>query len=98
MDKPDDDMVARLAKLRKELKSEAAAQTEAIAQATESVELTRARFEQGLAISLQLIDAQTALIGARVRRAEADADQRIATAAVRKALGLPLLPPHASGQ
>ena len=64
----------------------------AVAQAAESVDLTRARFEQGLVLSTQLIDAQTALTTARVRRAEAEADQRIAIAALRKALGLPQLP------
>ncbi len=62
-----------------------------VAQAAESVELTRARFEQGLAIPTQLIDAQTALTTARVRQAEAEADRRIAIAALRKALGLPQL-------
>ncbi len=76
----------------KEANERLAVTEKAIAQATESVELTRARFEQGLAISTQLIDAQTALIGARVRRAEAESDQHIAVAAFRKALGLPLLP------
>ena len=64
-----------------------------INQATESVELTRSRFEQGLAIPTQLIDAETALTTARVRRAEAETDQRIAIAALRKALGLPQLDP-----
>lgn len=64
----------------------------AIAQAEESVKLTRDRFEQGLALTLQLIDAETALTVARVRRAEAEADQRIAVAALRRALGLPQLP------
>lgn len=64
----------------------------AVAQAQESVEVTRSRFEQGLMIAAQLIDAETALIAARVRRAEAEADQRIAIAALRKALGLPQLP------
>jgi len=62
-----------------------------IAQATESADLTRARFEQGLAIATQLIDAETALTVARVRRAEAEADRRIAIAALRKACGLPQL-------
>ncbi|MEW6302337.1 MAG: TolC family protein [Verrucomicrobiota bacterium] len=61
----------------------------ATAQAEESRELTRARFEQGLALATQLIDTETALTGARVRRAEAEADRRIAVAALRKALGLP---------
>ena len=63
----------------------------AIAQAEESVQLTRARFEQGLALASQLIDAETALTAARVRRAEAEADRRIAVAALRQALGLPQL-------
>jgi outer membrane protein len=63
----------------------------AVAQAAESAALTRARFEQGLALSTQLFEAETALTGARVRRAEAEADRRIAIGAVRKALGLPQL-------
>lgn len=67
-----------------------------IAQAQESVDLTRARFEQGLALATQLIDAETALTTARFRRAEAEADQRIATAALRKSLGLPQLVSHSS--
>jgi len=62
-----------------------------VAQAAESASLTRARFEQELALSTQLIDAETALVAARVRRAEAEADRQIAVAAVRKALGLPQL-------
>lgn len=59
--------------------------------AEESAKLTRGRFEQGLALSTQLIDAETALVAARVRRAEAESDQRIAIAALRKALALPQL-------
>ena len=62
-----------------------------IAQAEESLALTRNRFAQGLALAAQLMDAQTALTGAQVRRADAQADVQIATAALRKALGLPLL-------
>jgi outer membrane protein len=57
-------------------------------QARESAELIRSRFDQGLAISTQLVNAETALTGARVRWAEAESDRRIAIAAVRKALGL----------
>jgi outer membrane protein len=64
---------------------------QAVAQASESVTLTRARFEQGMALSTQLMDAETALLSARVRRAESEGDQRIAIAALRKALGLPQL-------
>lgn len=57
--------------------------------AAESRDLTRVRFEEGAALSTQLIDAETALTAARVRRAEAEADHRIAAAAMRQALGLP---------
>lgn len=67
-----------------------------VAQAAESVDLTRTRFEQGVALATQLIDAETALTSARVRRAEAEADQNIAIAAVRKALGLSQLPTQGS--
>jgi outer membrane protein TolC len=42
-----------------------------------------------------LIDAEAALLAARVRRAEAEADRQIAIAALRKALGLPQLDPQA---
>jgi outer membrane protein TolC len=62
---------------------------ETVRKAEESVRLTRARFEQGLALSTQLIDAETALTAARVRRAEAESDRRVAIAALRKAAGLP---------
>ena len=62
---------------------------EAVAQASESAGLTRARFEQGAALSTYVIDAETALVAARVRRAEAEADRQIAIAALRKALALP---------
>jgi outer membrane protein TolC len=61
--------------------------------AAESAGLTRTRFDQGLALSTQLIDSESALVSARVRRAEAEADQRIAVAALRKALALPQLDP-----
>ncbi|MCX6925671.1 MAG: TolC family protein [Verrucomicrobia bacterium] len=64
---------------------------QAVAQAAESASLTRARFEQELTLPTQLIEAETALVAARVRRAEAEADRQIAVAAVRKALGLPQL-------
>jgi outer membrane protein len=59
--------------------------------AEESVKLTRERFETGLALAAQLIDAETALTASRVRRAEAEADRRIAVAALRRALGLPII-------
>jgi outer membrane protein TolC len=73
-----------------------AASEKAVAQAEESVALNRSRFEQGVALSSQLINAEAALIAARVRRAEAETDQRIAVAALRKAFGLPQLEGAAS--
>lgn len=63
----------------------------AVEQAQESAKLTRNRYEQGAALTTQLIDAETALVAARVRRAEAEADQKIAVAALRKAVALPQL-------
>jgi outer membrane protein TolC len=65
-----------------------------VEQAVESAGLTRNRFEQGLALATQLIDAETALVAARVRRAEAESDERIAVAALRRALALPQLDPQ----
>jgi outer membrane protein TolC len=62
-----------------------------VAQAEESLTLTRDRFAQGLALSTQLMDAQTALTAAQVRRADAQTDVQIAIAALRRALGLPIL-------
>lgn len=62
-----------------------------VEQAEESAALTRKRFEQGLSLSTQLLDSETALLAARVRRAEGESDQRIAVAALRKALALPQL-------
>lgn len=63
----------------------------AVQQAEGSVGLTKARFDQGLVITTQLIDAQVALTAARVRNAEARADRLIAIAALRKAYGLPVI-------
>lgn len=69
-----------------------------VAQAAESTSLTRSRFEQGLALATQLIDSETALVTARVRRAEAETDRQIAIAALRKALGMPQLDPQPNTQ
>lgn len=63
----------------------------AVAHATESVKLTRDRFEQGLALSTQIIDAEIALLAARIRRTDAESDEQLAIAALRKALALPQL-------
>ncbi len=68
-----------------------AVSSKAVEQAEESAGLTRNRFEQGLALATQLIDSETALVAARVRRAEAESDRHIAIAALRKALAMPQL-------
>jgi outer membrane protein TolC len=75
----------------REARKRVAVTLKAITQAKESAELTRVRFEQGLVLATQLIDAETALTAAKVRNAEAKADERIAVAALRKAIGLPIL-------
>ena len=69
-----------------------------VEQAAESAGLTRKRFEQGLALATQVIDSEAALLSARVRRAEAESDQRIAIAALRKALALPQLDNHPAAE
>ena len=68
-----------------------AAMEKVTARASESHVLTRNRFEQGSALASQLLDAESALLNARVRYAGAVSDQRIALAALRKALALPQL-------
>ena len=86
------DLEAEQARLELKAANERLSVTDqAVAQATESASLTRARFEQELALPKDMIDAETALVAARVRRAEAEADRQIAIAAVRKALALPQL-------
>ena len=63
----------------------------AIASATESLAITKSRFHDGLALSTQLIDAETALSSANVRLAQARAEEQVALARHRYALGLPIL-------
>ena len=64
--------------------------TRAVEQADESATLTRARFEKGAVLIADLIGVEGRLIEARMRRAVAAADERIALAELRCALGLPL--------
>jgi outer membrane protein TolC len=64
---------------------------QAIAQAEESAALTRARFSQGLLFTADLIGVEGRLIEVRMRHAFAVADERIALADYRRALGQPLL-------
>ena len=61
--------------------------TQVITQAEESVQITKERYAQGLALLTQLFDAETALTAARQRRAAAEVDVLIARAALDKALG-----------
>ena len=62
----------------------------AIKSAEQSLGLTRERFKEGLALSTQLIDAESALTGARVQLSGARALEQIALAELRHALGLPI--------
>lgn len=82
--------IARARLQLREARERVAVTSAALTQAEQSVQLTRARFEQGLALATQLIDAETALTAARVTLAEARTDAQIAVAALRHALGLPL--------
>ncbi|NQU11295.1 TolC family protein [bacterium] len=59
----------------------------AVDQAEESLQITKDRYQGGLALLTQVLDAETALTAARQRRVMAEADQRIAAAALRRTLG-----------
>jgi len=62
----------------------------AVEQAAESAALTRARFEKGAVLIADLIGVEGRLIESRMRHAVAAADERVALAELRCALGLPL--------
>ena len=62
----------------------------AIKSAEESLDLTRARFKEGLLLSTQLIDAETVLTSMRVQLSGARAEEQIALAELRHSLGLPI--------
>ena len=63
-----------------------------VEQATESAALSRARFEKGALLTADLIGVESRLIEARMRRTVAEADERLALAELRRALGLAPLP------
>lgn len=65
----------------------------AVEQAEESAALSRARFEREALLAADLIGAESRLIEARLRRAMAAADERVALVELRRALGLDPLPP-----
>ncbi|MCG3150198.1 MAG: Outer membrane protein TolC [Verrucomicrobiae bacterium] len=60
---------------------------QAVTQAEESVQITKDRYTNGLALLTQLLDAETALTAARQRRAAAETDVLIAQAALDRAHG-----------
>ena len=71
-----------------------AVSAQAVEQAGESAALSRARFEKGALLTADLIGVEGRLIETRMRRAVAAADERIALADLRRALGLaPLTQP-----
>ena len=75
----------------KEAEERLAVSAKSVEQAEESVALVQTRYTEGLALSTQLIDAETALTVARVRRTEAEVDRMRAIVMLRRALGLPIL-------
>jgi len=64
----------------------------AVAQATESAALSRARFEKESLLTADLIGVETRLLEARLRRTIAETDERFALVEFRRALGLSPLP------
>lgn len=62
----------------------------AVALAEEAVRLTRTRFDQGLVLTSNVIDAENNLVQATVGLAQAKADRLYASAQLRRALTLPL--------
>jgi outer membrane protein TolC len=67
---------------------------QAVAQAEESAALSRARFEKGALLTADLIGVESRLLEARMRLTFAHADERIALAEWRRAVGLsPLAQP-----
>ena len=81
------------ARLMLELARERVAVTElALAQAEESASLSRSRFESGSLLTAELIGVEGRLMEARMRRAVALADERIATVELRRAVGAEMLP------
>ena len=63
----------------------------AVALASEHVELAQRRFEQGLMLPSEVIDAENALFQAQAGLAQAKADRHYAIAALRRAWGMPII-------
>jgi outer membrane protein len=64
-----------------------------VEQAREAAQLSRARFEKGVILSSELIDVETRLTSARMRRAVAVASLYTHLAELRRALGQPVVHP-----
>lgn len=64
--------------------------------AERSARLARARFEGGAALTTELVNAETMLTTARVRRAEAQSDRLLAIASLRSSLGLSIVEKESS--
>lgn len=75
----------------KESTGRVAVMQRAVTLATEAATLTRQRFDQGLVLTSNVIDAENNLVQAEVGLAQAKADKLFATAALRRALSLPIL-------
>ena len=66
--------------------------TRAVAHAEESANLTRARFEEQAVMIADVIGAESRLLHARLRRTQAEIDERQAVVELRRSLGLNPLP------
>ncbi len=64
-----------------------------VSQADEAASISRARFQTGDLLSTELIDAETRLTEALVRRSNARTNEKIALAEILRAAGVPLLQP-----
>ncbi|RPJ00225.1 MAG: TolC family protein [Candidatus Aminicenantes bacterium] len=60
---------------------------QAVGQAEENLRVTRERFKQGVALSADVLDAEVALLRAKLGRTQASIDQVLAQARLEKALG-----------
>jgi outer membrane protein TolC len=60
---------------------------QAVGQAEENLRVTRERFKQGVALSSDVLDAEVALLQAKLGRTQAAIDQVVAQARLEKALG-----------
>lgn len=63
-----------------------------VAQAGEAASISRARFQTGDLLSTELIDVETRLTEAQVRRSNARTNEKIAVAEILRAAGIPLPP------